>query len=92
MYESNIEAFIRFIHIQNIDPAGWIQIAKRNIKFVTHKTYCQKEIEVHWKDVKKFDRSDIAPLLVASFDIECDSSHGDFPLARRDIRNLRMRL
>lgn len=30
----------------------------------------------------------IAPLLVASFDIECTSSHGDFPVARKDYRKL----
>lgn len=26
---------------------------------------------------------DVAPILIASFDIECDSSHGDFPLAKK---------
>ena len=26
---------------------------------------------------------EVAPILIASFDIECDSSHGDFPLANK---------
>jgi DNA polymerase elongation subunit (family B) len=87
LYESNIEAFIRFIHIQNINPAGWIQVAKKKYQIVEPtRTYCQKEIEVHWKEVKHYERNDIAPLLVASFDIECDSSHGDFPLAKKGYK------
>ena len=87
LYESNIDAFIRFIHIQNINPAGWIQIESNKYQIAEpSKTYCQKEIEVKWKEVKPYDRTDIAPLLVASFDIECDSSHGDFPLAKKGYK------
>ena len=48
LYESNIEAFIRFIHIQNIDPAGWIQISKKKYQISEpSRTHCLKEIEVH---------------------------------------------
>ena len=87
LYESNIEAFIRFIHIQNINPAGWVQVAKKKYHTIEPvKTYCQKEIQVSWKEVKHYERSDIAPMLVASFDIECDSSHGDFPLAKKGYK------
>uniref|UniRef100_A0A6C0J9A7 DNA polymerase n=1 Tax=viral metagenome TaxID=1070528 RepID=A0A6C0J9A7_9ZZZZ len=89
LYESNIDAFIRFIHIQNINPAGWVQVQNKKYKVASpKKTYCQKEIEISWKDVKHYDRNDIAPLLVASFDIECDSSHGDFPLAKKGYKKL----
>ena len=87
LYESNIEAFIRFIHIQNIDPAGWVQIEKKKYQIAEPaRTYCQKEIEVQWKEVKFYDRNEIAPMLVASFDIECNSSHGDFPLAKKGYK------
>ena len=34
------------------------------------------------------DYKKIAPLLIASFDIECTSSHGDFPVAKKDYRKL----
>jgi DNA polymerase elongation subunit (family B) len=87
LYESNIEAFIRFIHIQNIDPAGWVQVKSKKYNIAEPaRTYCQKEIEAHWKDVITYDRKDIAPIIVASFDIECDSSHGDFPLAKKGYK------
>ena len=87
LYESNIEAFIRFIHIQNIDPAGWVQIEKKKYQIAEPcRTYCQKEIEIQWKEVKPYDKKDIAPMLIASFDIECDSSHGDFPLAKKGYK------
>ena len=32
----------------------------------------------------KHDKEKIAPILVASFDLECTSSHGDFPIARKN--------
>ena len=35
-----------------------------------------------WGDIQKGKKEHISPLVVMSFDIECDSSHGDFPLAK----------
>ena len=34
LYESNIEAFIRFIHIQNINPVDGFKWRRRNTRFV----------------------------------------------------------
>lgn len=34
------------------------------------------------------DINKISPLLIASFDIECTSSHGDFPLAKKDYKKV----
>lgn len=39
-------------------------------------------------DIIPLDYKKIAPLLIASFDIECTSSHGDFPVAKKDYRKL----
>ena len=38
--------------------------------------------------MKALNVNKIAPLLIASFDIECTSSHGDFPLAKKNYKKL----
>jgi len=45
-------------------------------------------IRVQHQDVHFLERASIAPLLIAAFDIECTSSHGDFPVAQKDYRKL----
>lgn len=39
-------------------------------------------------NIISLDYKKIAPLLIASFDIECTSSHGDFPVPKKDYRKL----
>ena len=89
LYETNIEPFIRFCHIKNLKPAGWIFIPKKkyNVNQIKY-TYCQKEITVKWNDIEADTNTHIAPLVTLSFDIECDSSHGDFPLAKKNYKKL----
>ena len=43
---------------------------------------------IHWKHIQSIDCTDAAPFLIASFDIECDSHHGDFPLAMKNYKKL----
>ena len=89
LYESNIEAFLRFCHIKDLKTCGWITLPKKKYKIVKCKeTYCQRELTIKWKDVRPCELSHIAPLNVLSFDIECDSSHGDFPLAKKHYKKL----
>ena len=84
LYESNIEPLIRFIHSKDINPSGWIEIPEN--KYKTNRgvkqTKCKRDVVVKWNDVISLkSRENIAPMLIASFDIECTSSHGDFPVA-----------
>ena len=84
LYESNIEPFIRFIHKKNIRPSGWIKLPKS--KYCTSGrllTKCQHDVDIHWTDVESIDNTQMAGFLIASFDIECTSSHGDFPVAKK---------
>ncbi len=87
LYESNLEPIMRLMHMAGIEPAGWIQISKYTIPD-TPFSKCQIDIETNFKSISKMDKSDIAPLIVASFDIESDSSHGDFPQARKKYTKL----
>ena len=89
LYESNIDAFLRFCHIKDLKTSGWILLPKNKYNLINYpRTYCQNECSIKWSNVKPSTKSHIAPLLVLSFDIECDSSHGDFPLAKKNYKKL----
>jgi DNA polymerase elongation subunit (family B) len=87
LYESNIDPFLRYIHEQNIKPCGWVSVKDYDIN-EDNNTRCDYNIEINYKNIKPVDINNIAPLLIASFDIECTSSHGDFPVAKKDYRKV----
>ena len=78
IFESNIPPFLRFIHKNNIQPAGWIRISGGNYKVnrgLDKLTKCQIDISVeNWKKVKSFDSEEGVPFLTAVYDIECSFS------------------
>ena len=80
LYETKVSSLLRFFHVKDIDPSGWIKINagkyKRNIPSLTR---TQIDISVNYEDIIKIERNDVAPILVASFDIECCSDDGSFP-------------
>ena len=91
LYESNIEPMLRLNHIQEIIPSGWIHlppgVAKAPVQFKS--SDCQLHFNLDYRKVVPMpDCSDIPPLQVASFDIEADSSHGDFPIAAKNYQKL----
>lgn len=72
LYESNIDPFIRFCHIKNINTAGWIKLEKfTNNSDISR---CTFNISASFKDViPLLDKQATAPFVLASYDIECDS-------------------
>ena len=87
LYESNIEPFLKLIHLLKIKPCGWIKINKYSLDDIPE-TRCDYNITVNWKDIIPIDNNNIAPFVIASFDIECMSSHGDFPVAIKNYKKL----
>jgi DNA polymerase elongation subunit (family B) len=88
LYESNIDPFLRMVHLRDIEPAGWVKVVDYDINTHIMPTKCQIDINVDWRKVCRVDVERMAPIVVASFDIECVSSHGDFPVARKDYKKL----
>ena len=95
LYESNISPILKFIHKTNIKSCGWIEINDPKMKILekvkkdkmTFK--CHKEYYVHYSDkIKSIDNDKISDFVICSFDIECDSSHGDFPNPKKDFKRL----
>jgi len=82
LYESNIPPLLRYFHINNISPSGWISFKlNRTIKPPTKTTTCQYEYFISLKDLTPLpDKVTSVPYKICSFDIEASSSHGDFPV------------
>jgi DNA polymerase elongation subunit (family B) len=82
LYESNILPMLRFMHCRDVIPAAWIKIPKGKYDYEDI-TRCQIEVSVNWKDVEPLDKNDIGPVIIASFDLECTSGDGSFPVAKK---------
>lgn len=82
LYESNVDNFMRIIHIRNLKPTGWI-LAENITVQVEKTTSCQIEISTKWTELHDLDKVNNAPLLQASFDIETYSHDGNFPSPTR---------
>jgi DNA polymerase elongation subunit (family B) len=88
LYEAKLPPLLRYLHIKNISPSGWIQIS--NYTFVDEpKTTCKYECIVNAKDIEPLlNKETLVPFKICSFDIEASSSHGDFPLPVKDYKKL----
>ena len=80
VYESNIDPVLRLMHRTGIQSTGWLdtgtKCVRSNLANVNIDLWCND-----WNDLTPVNRDDIAPFVVASFDIECNSSTGKFPNA-----------
>lgn len=88
LYESNIEPLLRFMHIRNIQSCGWISISDYSINNDLYKTTSDLDISCDWRNVNYVEKDKLAPIKICSFDLECTSSHGDFPVARKDYKKV----
>lgn len=87
LYESNLEPFLRCMHIRNLESVGWISLSKGKYNVIDESslsTNCNINIDCEWTELNKVDDTLIMPFVIASFDIECTSEDGTFPQARRD--------
>lgn len=80
-YENNIDPFLKYLHIQDIKPCSWVRVEKYKINDDISR--CDYNIVSNYKNIIPIEKNKIAPILVTSFDIECTSSHGDFPVAKK---------
>ena len=89
LYEAQIPPLLRMFHIQEISPSGWISLPLNLKQVRPHKTTCTYEYEVSYKKIKPLpNKEDAVPYKICSFDIEASSSHGDFPLAKKNYKKL----
>jgi DNA polymerase elongation subunit (family B) len=92
LYEASIHPIIRFIHESGIQPANWIDLDITEDDFEPS-SLLFPNIHIYVKGltidtIKPIEHSVMSPYVIASFDIECDSSHGDFPQPTKDFKKL----
>ena len=90
IYEANIPTILRLFHIQEISPSGWVNIdGKYQLQSSCKTTTCDFEYVCGYKQIiPENDKETAVPYKIMSFDIEADSSHGDFPLAVKSYKKL----
>ena len=94
LYEANIPPLLRFFHVQNISPSGWVSIPQNLIKKPGKDDYemkatCTYEVNINYKKIKPLAENEKrVPYKICSFDIEASSSHGDFPVPIKSYKKL----
>ena len=92
LYEANIPPLLRFFHIREISPSGWIAMPIKKtveIKGSEKTTTCNYEFITNYKNVIPLNnKEDRVPYKIMSFDIEASSSHGDFPVPIKSYKKL----
>ena len=90
LYESNIPPLLRYFHIYNISPSGWISFNTSHVQDVNTKTTtCDFEYNCSLKHLRPLPEKETAvPYKICSFDIEASSSHGDFPIPIKTYKRL----
>lgn len=81
--ETNIQPMIRFMHIQNLNAAGWIKIKKHRYTQLDDISSDDITITTKWTNVKRHEDTSISPFVIASYDLECVSGDGKFPQPER---------
>jgi DNA polymerase delta subunit 1 len=78
VYESNLDPVLRLMHRTGIQSTGWLDTGDKCIR--SHLANVDIDLFSNdWTTLKPVARDDIAPFVVASVDIECNSSTGKFP-------------
>lgn len=71
LYETNMDALLKFLHSSNIQPSNWVKVDTFTIESENFSTSsCQINIRCDWKDIHPTDCPGNANLLQASYDIE----------------------
>ncbi len=84
LYESGIPPLLRYFHIKDISPSGWIELDVRHPRVQTlyksphGRTTCTYEFVCPLECIRPLpEKEDAVPYKIMSFDIESSSSHGD---------------
>ena len=87
LYESNIPPLLRFFHITNVAPSGWVKVRGTHDPSIS--TCCKYKYKCGVKKLIPLNnKEDSVPFKICSFDIEASSSHGDFPVPIKTYKKL----
>ena len=84
VFEANLDPMLRFFHLRNIKPCGWVR---------TDAELDDGVIETQWDNIDPANGPIAsAPFLNAFWDIECYSENGEFPLPKKRYNRLAKQL
>ena len=94
LYESKLPPLLRYFHIHNISPSGWVFIPINEVIIPENKTTtCLYEYICSYKQIITQNQKETrVPYKICSFDIEASSSHGDFPIPIKTYKRLATQL
>ena len=92
MYKSDLQPLLDFFHNRNIQPCGWIKFDKIKKHIKNDDNFSNEVYSIHFKNIEPVEKYEFAPFKIMSWDIEADSSHGDFPLAIKNYKKLAMEM
>jgi DNA polymerase elongation subunit (family B) len=83
VYEANLDPMLRFLHLRNLKPCNWATID--GVDEDELDTEEPNTLECDWEDIGPCEKppAPTAPFKVASWDIECMSTTGAFPMATK---------
>lgn len=82
VYEANLDPMLRFLHLRNLKPCNWCTIEDIDEDEFEDDTVT---LECNWEDIGPCNSPPraTAPFKIASWDIECMSTTGAFPVAAK---------
>jgi len=81
VYEANLDPMLRFLHLRNLSPCGWCSVDGYDEADLVGED--SVVLEAEWTAIHPSSGT-VAPFTVASWDIECMSRSGNFPVALKD--------
>ena len=86
VFEANLDPMLRFFHLRNLQPCGWVE-ADVEAEEIDAGTF---QLDCNWEEVSRVQKPPVpvAPFCLASWDIECYSENGEFPLPRKNYERI----
>lgn len=83
VYEANLDPMLRFLHLRNLKPCNWATVEGIEDDDLTLNE--TNILECNWEDISPCEKppAPTAPFKLLSWDIECMSTTGAFPMATR---------
>ena len=83
VYEANLDPMLRFLHLRNLKPCNWATIDGIDVDQLEEDE--SNTLECDWEDIEPCNNppAATAPFKILSWDIECMSNTGAFPMATK---------
>jgi DNA polymerase elongation subunit (family B) len=83
VYEANLDPMLRFLHLRNLQPCNWASIDSLDSDDLSLED--SNVLEIPWQDIVacSIPPAPTAPFRLVSWDIECMSNSGEFPMATK---------